>query len=106
MDRLVDRHCQEKTSRVEADRVPDLLAQLDGWAVEGDRLRKTFSFKNYYHTMAFVNLVAWVANRENHHPDMLVRYNKCSVDYTTHSVGGLSENDFISAAHLDAAMPR
>ena len=67
-------------------------------------ISKSFSFKNYYETMAFVNAVAWVANQQDHHPDMEVGYNKCTVRYSTHSVGGLSENDFISAARIDALM--
>jgi 4a-hydroxytetrahydrobiopterin dehydratase len=79
-----------------------LLQQLDGWALDDKLLSKTFEFKNYYQTMAFVNAVAWMAHREDHHPDMAVGYNKCRVEYSTHSVGGLSENDFICAAKVDA----
>jgi 4a-hydroxytetrahydrobiopterin dehydratase len=52
--------------------------------------------------MAFVNAVAWIAHREDHHPDMTVGYNKVNVAFSTHSVSGLSENDFISAARIDA----
>jgi 4a-hydroxytetrahydrobiopterin dehydratase len=63
-----------------------------------------FQFKNYYETMAFVNAVAWVAHREDHHPDLEVGYNKCTVRYSTHSVGGLSENDFICAAKVDSLL--
>jgi 4a-hydroxytetrahydrobiopterin dehydratase len=78
-----------------------LLAQLDGWTREDGRIRKTYGFKNYYETMAFVNAVAYVAHREDHHPDLLVRYKTCEVSYTTHAIGGLSENDFICAGILD-----
>ena len=78
-----------------------LLVQLDGWVRAGDQISKTYSFKNYYRTMAFVNAAAYVAHQEDHHPDILVGYNTCAVTYTTHAIGGLSENDFICAARLD-----
>ena len=79
----------------------NLLKALDGWTIENARLVKTYTFKNYYQTMAFVNASAWISNREDHHPDMTVGYNTCSVSYITHAIGGLSENDFICAAKLD-----
>jgi 4a-hydroxytetrahydrobiopterin dehydratase len=83
-------------------RVAALLKQVPGWdRVEG-QINKAFKFKNYYETMAFVNATAWVSHREDHHPDLEVGYNTCRVRYSTHSVGGLSENDFICAAKLEA----
>ena len=78
------------------------LAQLRGWEVVNGEITKTYSFKNYYETMAFVNAAAWVSHREDHHPDIEVGYNKCRVRYITHAIGGLSENDFICAAKMDA----
>lgn len=78
-----------------------LLQQLNGWQRQGKQINKTYHFKNYYQTMAFVNAVAWISHREDHHPDMLVGYNQCVVAYTTHAIGGLSENDFICAAKID-----
>jgi len=84
------------------DEADAMLAQLDGWTREGNKIKKTFEFRNYHETMSFVNVVAYVANREDHHPDMLVSYKTCTVTYTTHAVGGLSENDFICSAKLDA----
>jgi len=63
---------------------------------------RDFEFKNYYKTIAFVNAVAWMAHQENHHPDLSVSYNRCRVQYSTHAIGGLSENDFICAAKVDA----
>ena len=80
----------------------ELLKSLKGWAVERGKLAKTYSFKNYYETMAFVNALAWISHREDHHPDLSVGYNKCRVEYSTHAIGGLSENDFICAAKADA----
>jgi len=78
------------------------LEQVPGWAVEGGTaIRKAFDFRNFHETMGFVNAVAWIANREDHHPDLTVGYKCCEVRYSTHSVGGLSENDFICAAKID-----
>ncbi|SEP31222.1 4a-hydroxytetrahydrobiopterin dehydratase [Nitrosovibrio sp. Nv6] len=78
-----------------------LMQQLEGWEFFDKVIRKDYSFKNYYQTMAFVNAVAWISHREDHHPDIAVGYNKCSVEYTTHAISGLSENDFICAAKID-----
>lgn len=80
----------------------ELLKNLDGWSVENGKLARTYSFKNYYETLAFVNALAWISHREDHHPDLGVHYNKCRVEYSTHAIGGLSENDFICAAKCDA----
>ena len=79
-----------------------LMAALTGWMCEGDAIAKTYRFKNYYETQAFVNATAWVSHREDHHPDLAVGYSECKVRYTTHAIGGLSENDFICAAKIDA----
>ena len=78
------------------------LSVLDDWVVDGDALMKTYRFKNYYETLAFVNALAYIVHREDHHPDLHVGYNQCVVRYNTHSVNGISENDFISAAKADA----
>jgi len=78
------------------------LAQLVGWEVVQGELVKRFAFKNYYETMAFVNAAAWVSHREDHHPDIELGYNQCRLRYITHDIGGLSENDFICAAKMDA----
>jgi len=80
------------------------LARLDGWAKRGKEIVKTFKFKDFHETMKFVNAVAKIANKENHHPDMEVGYNRCVVHYSTHSVGGLSENDFICAAKIETLL--
>ena len=84
--------------------IRELMPQLPGWSlVEGGHaLAKTFRFADYYRTMAFVNALAHVANREDHHPDLSVHYDRCVVRFSTHDVGGLSENDFICAAKADA----
>jgi 4a-hydroxytetrahydrobiopterin dehydratase len=102
---LEARHCQpcEKggapLSESEAGRY---LAALTGWELANGVIAKRYEFKNYYQTMAFVNAVAWIAHSQGHHPDLAVSYNSCRVSYTTHALGGLSENDFICAAKVDA----
>ena len=84
--------------------IRELLLQLPGWelAENSHALTRTFSFKDYYRTMSFVNALAHVANTEDHHPDLSVHYDRCVVRFSTHDVGGLSENDFICAAKADA----
>jgi 4a-hydroxytetrahydrobiopterin dehydratase len=94
--------CEGGTKPFTADEAKKLLKTMQGWAVENGKLAKTYSFQNYYETMAFVNALAWISHREDHHPDLGVHYNKCRVEYSTHAIGGLSENDFICAAKSDA----
>ena len=91
---------------VGAQEAANRLKDLPGWSLDaaGKSISKTYPFKNYYETMAFVNAAAWISHREDHHPDLEVGYNKCKVTYSTHSVGGLSENDFICAAKIEKLM--
>jgi 4a-hydroxytetrahydrobiopterin dehydratase len=84
------------------DEISTQLATLTGWQQVGKEIHKTYAFKNYHETMAFVNASAWVSHREDHHPDMSVHYNKCVVAYSTHDAGGITLNDLICAAKLDA----
>ena len=81
------------------------LATAPGWALVDGAIQKRYDFADYHRTMAFVNAVAWVAHTEDHHPDLLVSFDRCTVRYNTHSVGGISVNDFICAAKLDALLP-
>lgn len=80
-----------------------LHKECSGWALshDGKSIERRVQFKNYYETMAFVNAVAWVAHQEDHHPDLEVHYNHCLIHYNTHTVDGLSENDFICAAKVN-----
>lgn len=94
--------CEGGVKAIEAQAAQALLKQLDGWVIENGLLQKSFAFKNYYETMAFVNATAWISHREDHHPDLVVGYNACTVSYITHAIGGLSDNDFICAAKIDA----
>jgi 4a-hydroxytetrahydrobiopterin dehydratase len=94
--------CEGGTLPYTESEAKEQLGSLKGWLLEGNALVKLYPFTNYYHTMAFVNALAWISHREDHHPDLMVGYNQCRVKYTTHAVGGLSENDFICAAKCDA----
>ena len=81
--------------------IKTLLGDVPGWERNGGEISKTFRFKNYYESLAFVNATAWISHREDHHPDLEVGYNKVRMRYSTHSAGGLSENDFICAAKIE-----
>ena len=105
MSELTAKHCKPcegGTSPMTPEEADALLETLDGWNRAGNEIQKTYTFKNYYETMAFVNASAYVSHQEDHHPDLLVGYKTCVVTYTTHAIGGLSENDFICAAKLNA----
>lgn len=79
----------------------DAAAELDGWQVKGREISKTFSFKDYGQTAAFVNAVVWIAHNENHHPEIEFGYKNCTVRYSTHKKNGITENDFICAAKIN-----
>lgn len=99
-------HCSPRTGghRLEDARVRELLSQVDGWELveHGKAVSRTFRFDDYYRTISFVNALAHVANREDHHPDLSVHYDRCVVRFSTHDADGLTENDFICAAKADA----
>ena len=81
------------------------LSRIAGWALVDGAIQKRYDFADYHRTMAFVNAVAWVAHVEDHHPGLAVSYDRCTVRFSTHSVGGISVNDFICAAKVDALLP-
>lgn len=93
-----------RPARLGAREAQERLAALEGWAIEGDTLARTYAFKDYHQTMAFVNAVAWIAHRADHHPDLAVGYNRCRVVWSTHDAGGLTEFDFACAAQCDALL--
>ncbi|AUH72528.1 pterin-4-alpha-carbinolamine dehydratase [Legionella sainthelensi] len=104
---LSSKHCESCEgigTALNAEQIKNLLPQLDkNWAVSSDNrsIKRSLSFKNFYETMAFVNALAWIANIENHHPDLEIGYNYCHVHFMTHALNGLSHNDFICAAKMD-----
>jgi 4a-hydroxytetrahydrobiopterin dehydratase len=103
VEQLLSLHCHEMKGPAMSDAdVRAQLSVLDEWVIDDGALAKTYRFNNYYETLAFVNALAYVVHREDHHPDLHVAYNRCVVRYHTHSVNGISENDFISAAKADA----
>lgn len=107
MNELASRRCQplEGQPAMAAADIEAHLARAPGWALVNGAIQKRYDFPDYHHTLAFVNALAWIAHGEDHHPDLLVSYNRCTVRYSTHSVGGLSINDFICAAKVDALLP-
>jgi len=82
--------------------IAESLVALPGWTHVADRIAKTYRFANYHETMAFVNAVAWIAHRADHHPDLSVHYNRVVVSYSTHDAGGVTGNDLICAARVEA----
>ena len=107
MSDLKQKHCESCEGigeALNAEQIKNLLPQLNkAWEVANNnqQIQRSFSFNNFYETMAFVNAIAWFANQENHHPDLEVGYNYCHVKLTTHALKGLSLNDFICAAKVD-----
>jgi len=108
MSELNSKHCmpcEGGVAPLAREQSTELMKQLNkDWQLSEDNkfIKRSFKFKNFYHTMSFVNAVAHVANKEDHHPDLEVGYNYCNIRYNTHAIGGLSENDFICAAKVDA----
>jgi len=107
MEDLMKLNCQPLTRddpALEPDSILEYLETLEGWQANEamDAISREYRFSDYYHTMGFVNAAAWVAHTQDHHPDMHTGYNRCTVTYSTHSVGGLSLNDFICAARTNA----
>ena len=99
--------CEGIGTALNAEQINHLMPQLDpSWQASKNHkeIKKSFSFKNFYETMAFVNAVAWIANAENHHPDLEIGYNYCHVRFMTHALNGLSHNDFICAAKIDTLL--
>ena len=96
--------CEGIGKALTTEQIQQLMPQLNShWKTIDDKaIKRSFSFGNFYETMAFVNAIAWIANRENHHPDLEVGYNYCHVRFLTHALKGLSHNDFICAAKIDA----
>lgn len=94
--------CSSSTTALTQDEIDRLCGQLDGWHYAEHSISKTYHFKDYYQTIAFVNTIAWLSHRENHHPELAVSYDQCRISYTTHAIHGLSQNDFICAAKVDA----
>jgi 4a-hydroxytetrahydrobiopterin dehydratase len=100
---LVDRHCVHGAAALDDAAIQSLLPDVPDWHLTGNRLEREFVFRDFHETMEFVNALAFMIHREDHHPDLTVGYRRCTASWTTHSAGNrLSENDFICAAKADA----
>lgn len=106
---LTDRHCAPCEGGVDPlarEAAEAMLDQVPGWGLDDDgkMIRRRFEFKGFYGTMAFINAMAFIVQRENHHPDFSAGYNYCDIAFTTHAIDGLSDNDFICAAKINALL--
>ncbi|HET7538455.1 MAG TPA: 4a-hydroxytetrahydrobiopterin dehydratase [Polyangiaceae bacterium] len=105
---LTDKRSVHKATKLDPQQIEALLAEVPGYRADEARrkISKEYVFADFYETIAFVNALAYIANQEDHHPDLAVSYNKCQVAFTTHDAGGLTENDFICAARVNALIRR
>lgn len=108
---LASQHCQPRKGAGQAlhrAALDEQLASLPGWTVtdDGKALVKDFRFDNFHQTLGFINAVGFMANQEDHHPDIEAGYGHCQILWSTHDVGGLSWNDLICAARVEALLDR
>lgn len=106
MTDLTEKHCVPCEGGVPAlkpEAIQDHLSTLPKWTLsdDGAEIKRVLQFKDFHQTMAAVNAIAWVAHQENHHPDLSIGYDYCRIAYSTHAIGGLTENDFICAAKIE-----
>lgn len=106
---LRSEHCQvlaKGSPALDPQTIKSLSSLVTHWTVEPEfkHIEREFKFSDYHETIAFVNALAWVVHNEDHHPDLHVTYNRCKITFSTHSVNGLSRNDFICAAKIDALL--
>jgi len=109
MNDLLSAHCQQYskgTPSLDSAESLVLLDKITGWTISDDNknISRCFKFKNYHQTIAFVNATAWISHEEDHHPELQISYNRCHVIFSTHSVNGLSRNDFICASKFNALL--
>lgn len=102
MTDFLNQQCQRRAAAMTEQAVHDHLAQMSGWRDAGGAIEKTFAFKGWLETVAFVDALAWMCHVEDHHPELHVQFDRCKVRFSTHSAGGVSANDFICAAKADA----
>ncbi len=106
MENLSNKHCKPCEGGVcplDGDSLSNYLDRVPGWNVSDDRksISRKFKFEGFLETMSFINAMAYLSEQQGHHPDFSAGYGYCEVRYTTHAIGGLSENDFICAAKID-----
>ncbi len=102
--------CRHQMTALNAEEVAQHLQAVSAWKLQNGKIVREFTFPDYYNTLAFVNAIAYIIHAEDHHPELVITYKHCIVKFNTHSVndgkGGLSDNDFICAAKLDATFER
>lgn len=98
---LAAMRCRPGAPRLSLDEINAHLTTLAGWSFADNRITKSYAFANFHETMAFANAVAYIAHREDHHPEMALGYNRCGVVYSTHDAGGVTLNDCICAAKIE-----
>ena len=98
--------CEGGVAAIGREEAENMLAEVPGWQLsdDGKMISRRFEFKGFLSTMSFINAMAFMVNKENHHPDFSAGYNYCDVGFTTHAIDGLSENDFICAAKVNALL--
>jgi 4a-hydroxytetrahydrobiopterin dehydratase len=98
----------EKRRSLNPTEIVSGLAQIEGWSLSGDgahvAIERTFRFADYFETIAFVNALAFIAHRQDHHPDLSVHYDRCVVRFNTHDAGGVSRTDLDCAAQVNALL--
>lgn len=103
---LLQKNCAPNAAALSANEITEYLTAVSGWQQDGARIARMFKFNDYYETLAFIKAIAYVIHAEDHHPELTVKYNSCLVKFDTHTAnngqGGISENDFICAAKIDA----
>jgi 4a-hydroxytetrahydrobiopterin dehydratase len=101
---LTEKRSVHKATKLDPGQIEVLLAEVSGYKADDARaaISREYEFPDFYETIAFVNAIAYIANQEDHHPDLEVGYGKCRVSFSTHDAGGLTENDFICAARVNA----
>jgi 4a-hydroxytetrahydrobiopterin dehydratase len=100
---LLTKQCSSTAAALGDEAIARLLPQVPGWSLRDGKLVRSFALRDYHQTIEFVNALAWMTHRQDHHPELAVTYNRCTVSYNTHSAGGaITENDFICAQAANA----
>jgi 4a-hydroxytetrahydrobiopterin dehydratase len=96
--------CEQGTPPLHEDEIESMLLQVPNWSVENGKLARDVKVRNFKEALALVNRIGEIAEAENHHPDICIHsWNHVRIELYTHSIGGLSDNDFILAAKIDSA---
>ena len=102
---LTCKHYSTEDTKLTETEITNLLTKVTGWILsQADKniITKDFKFKNYHQTIEFINAVAWIIHNQDHHPQITITYNTCHIEFSTHSIKGLSLNDFICAAKINS----